>query len=117
MAFVAPPPGVSQPAGPPVATTVPPAAPTELTQLFQMVQLQMQQQQAQQAQQMQQHQAQQQQVADMLKVMMQMHYGNLLPVGGPVNGAAKGIDEKHFRRITWLASFALTFAVCMMAPV
>ena len=100
MAFVAPPPGISQLAGPPVAAAAPPAAPTELTQLFQMVQLQMQQQHAQQAQQMQQHQAQQKQVADMLKVMMQMHHGNLPPVGSSVNGAAKGLDEKHFRRIT-----------------
>ena len=100
MAFVATPPGIAQPAGPPVAVAAPLAAPTELAQLFQMMRLHMQQQQAQQAQQMQQHQAQQQQVTDMLKAMMQMHDGNLPPVGSPVNGATKGLDEKHFRRIT-----------------
>ena len=96
MAFVVPPPGIP---GPQAASPMP-AAPTELTQIFQMMQAQMQAQQAQQMQQMQQQQAQQQQVADMLKVMLQMQTNNLPPVGSSVNVTAnKGLDEKHFRRI------------------
>ena len=88
MAFVGPPPRIP---GPQNAAQAPPAAPTELTQLFQLMQAQMQQQQAQQAQQLQ-HQQAQQQVTDMLKVMMQLQ--------STVIGTAKGLDEKHFRRIT-----------------
>ena len=97
MAFVGPPPGFP---GPQNAAQTPPAAPTELTQLFQLMQAQMQQQQAQQALQLQARQAQQQQVTDMLKVMMQLQSSSLPPVGSTVIGTTKGLDEKHFRRIT-----------------
>ena len=96
MAFVDPPPGIL---GPQNVAQTPPAAPTELTQLFQLMQAQMQQQ-AQQAQQLQAQQAQQQQVTDMLKVMMQLQSSSLPPVSSTVIGTAKGLDEKHFRRIT-----------------
>ena len=70
----------------------PPAAPTDLSQLIHMMQMQMQHQQAKQAQ-------QQKQMADIMQHLASSHLQGLQAVGSTGIGAAKGLDERHFRRI------------------